>query len=140
MCNWVTMLHSRKLSECCKPAITKKIKSLYIKKLSVYSFYSFAQFGQHSYYYCFELFIMQIIYLFHQAFFSPCFLLVLSFKPYSSVHCCEWGVKVSYYDCIPIDFSFYVCQYLSQVSGCSYIGGIYIDDCNILFLNESFYH
>ena len=30
MCNWVTMLYSRKLTEHCKPAIMEK-KSLYIK-------------------------------------------------------------------------------------------------------------
>ena len=33
MCNWVTMLYSRKLTEHCKPAIMEKIKIIiYIKK------------------------------------------------------------------------------------------------------------
>ena len=34
MCNWVTMLYSRKLTEYCKPAIMEKIKiTIYIKKI-----------------------------------------------------------------------------------------------------------
>ena len=32
MCNWVTMLNSRKLTEHCKPAIMKKKKLLYKKR------------------------------------------------------------------------------------------------------------
>ena len=32
MCNWITMLYSRKLTEHCKPAITEKNKNHYIKK------------------------------------------------------------------------------------------------------------
>ena len=32
MCNWVTMLYSRKLTEHCKPAIMEKNKNHYIKK------------------------------------------------------------------------------------------------------------
>ena len=32
MCNWVTMLYSRKLTEQCKPAITEKNKNHHIKK------------------------------------------------------------------------------------------------------------
>ena len=33
MCNWVTMMYSRKLTEHCKPAIMKKInKNHYIKQ------------------------------------------------------------------------------------------------------------
>ena len=37
MCNWVTMLYSRKLPEHCKPAIMEKNKnySLYKKKILV---------------------------------------------------------------------------------------------------------
>ena len=31
MCNWVTMLYSRKLTEHCKPAIMEKYKNHYIK-------------------------------------------------------------------------------------------------------------
>jgi len=31
MCNWVTLLHSRKLTEHCKPAIMEKIKIITIK-------------------------------------------------------------------------------------------------------------
>ena len=37
MCDWVTMLYSRKLTEHCKPAIMEKSKNHYIKK----DFYSF---------------------------------------------------------------------------------------------------
>ena len=33
MCNWVTMLYSRKLTEHCKPAIMEKNKNQYIKKI-----------------------------------------------------------------------------------------------------------
>ena len=32
MCNWVTMLYSRKLTECCKPGIMKKKITIYEKK------------------------------------------------------------------------------------------------------------
>ena len=32
MCNWVTMLYIRKLTEHCKPAIMEKNKNHYIKK------------------------------------------------------------------------------------------------------------
>ena len=32
MCNWVTMLYSRKLTEHCKPAIMEKYKNHYIIK------------------------------------------------------------------------------------------------------------
>ena len=33
MCNWVTMLHSRKLTDHCKPAIMEKNKNhIYIKE------------------------------------------------------------------------------------------------------------
>ena len=39
----------------------------------------------------------------------------------------EWGVNLSYYDCIP-----FIYYYLLYVSGCSYIWGIYVDDSNIL--------
>ena len=35
MCNWVTMVYSRKLTEHCKPAIMEK-KSLYIKNELLY--------------------------------------------------------------------------------------------------------
>ena len=34
----------------------------------------------------------------------------------------EWGVKVSYYYCVIVSFSFYVCQCLSYVLRCSYVG------------------
>ena len=32
MCNWVTLLYSRKLTEYCKPAIMEKIKIILKKK------------------------------------------------------------------------------------------------------------
>ena len=32
MCNWVTMLHSRKLTEHCKPAVMEKNKNHYTNK------------------------------------------------------------------------------------------------------------
>ena len=32
MCNWVTLLYSRKLTEHCKPAIMEKIKKSLLKK------------------------------------------------------------------------------------------------------------
>ena len=38
MCNWVTMLYSRKLTEHCKPAIMKK--KIYIRLKSQHSTYS----------------------------------------------------------------------------------------------------
>ena len=36
MCNWVSMLYSRKLTEHCKPAIIEKIKFIILKKFSLY--------------------------------------------------------------------------------------------------------
>ena len=39
-----------------------------------------------------------------------------------SVHWCEWGVKVSYFYCVTVNFSFYVCLCLSYVLRCSYVG------------------
>ena len=36
MCNWVTMLYSRKLTEHCKPAITEKIKIIINKKNKIH--------------------------------------------------------------------------------------------------------
>ena len=35
MCNWVTMLYSRKLTEHCKPAIMERIKNHYIKNKKI---------------------------------------------------------------------------------------------------------
>ena len=35
MCDWVTMLYSRKLTEHCKPAITEKNKNHYIYLIKV---------------------------------------------------------------------------------------------------------
>ena len=32
MCNWITMLYSRKLAEHCKPAIMEKNKNHYLEK------------------------------------------------------------------------------------------------------------
>uniref|UniRef100_A0A4X1TZ52 Uncharacterized protein n=1 Tax=Sus scrofa TaxID=9823 RepID=A0A4X1TZ52_PIG len=32
MCDWVTLLYSRKLTEHCKPAIMEKIKIIFLKK------------------------------------------------------------------------------------------------------------
>ena len=36
MCNWVTLLYSRKLTEHCKPAIMEENKNHYIKKENKY--------------------------------------------------------------------------------------------------------
>ena len=46
-----------------------------------------------------------------------------------SVYWCEWRVKVSYYYCVPVNFSLYVCWYLFYVFWCSNIGCIYVDKC-----------
>jgi len=35
MCDWVSMLYSRKLTEHCKPAIMEKNKNHYIKNLKI---------------------------------------------------------------------------------------------------------
>ena len=37
MCNWVTMLYSRKLTEHCKPAVTEKNKNHKKKCLKVHA-------------------------------------------------------------------------------------------------------
>ena len=39
--------------------------------------------------------------------FKMCFF--IDFLLWWSVDCCEWGVKVSYYYCVTVTFSFYVC-------------------------------
>ena len=52
-----------------------------------------------------------------------------------SVHWCEWGVKVSYYHCVTVNFPFYVCQCLSYVLRCSYVGYIDIYNCYIFLLD-----
>ena len=57
-----------------------------------------------------------------------------------SVHWCQCGVKVPYYNCIIVSFSLYVCWYLPYILRCSYIGCAYVNECNILFLHESLYH
>ena len=36
------------------------------------------------------------------------------------------GVKISYYYCIPVSFSLYVCYYLFYIFRCSYIGWILV--------------
>jgi len=36
MCNWITMLYSRKLTEHCKPAIMEKNKNHYINKITFF--------------------------------------------------------------------------------------------------------
>ena len=50
------------------------------------------------------------------------------------------GALNSYYYFISINFSFCVWKYLFYVSGCSCIRGIYIENCNIVFLYGSFYY
>ena len=75
-----------------------------------------------------------------------------------SVHWCEWHVKVSYYYCVTVSFSFYVCWYLSYVLRFSYVGCIdmynfyvflldwfldhyvvsFLISCSILYLKVSF--
>ena len=49
MCNWVTLLYSRKLMEHCKPAMMEKDKNHYIKKLKLC--HDFFQ-GENCYYFC----------------------------------------------------------------------------------------
>ena len=61
--------------------------------------------------------------------FKMCFL--INFLFWWSVDCCEWAVKVSYYYCVTINFSFYVCYSLSYVLRCSYVGCIDIYNCYI---------
>ena len=39
--------------------------------------------------------------------FKTCFL--INFLFWWSVHWCKWGVNISYYYCVPVNFSFYVC-------------------------------
>ena len=41
-----------------------------------------------------------------------------------SFHWYEWGVKVSYYYCVTVNLSSYVCKCLSYVLRCSYVGCI----------------
>ena len=54
-----------------------------------------------------------------------------------SVHWCEWSVKVSYDYCVTVNFSFYVCSFLSYVLRCSYDGCIDIYNCYVFLLNWS---
>ena len=50
------------------------------------------------------------------------------------------GVKVSYYYCISVNFSFYVCEFLSYVFRCFYVGCIDIYNCYVFILNWSVDH
>ena len=53
-----------------------------------------------------------------------------------SLHWCEWGVKVSYYYCVLVHFSFYVCQCLSYVLRCSCVGCIDIYNCYVFLFGH----
>ena len=53
---------------------------------------------------------------------------------------CEWGVKVSYYYRVTVNFSFYVCYCLSYVLRCSYVGCIDIYNCYVFLLDWSLDH
>ena len=57
-----------------------------------------------------------------------------------SIHRCEWGVKVSQYYCVTVNFPFHTCKHLPCILQCSYFGCIYIYNCYIFFLDRSFDH
>ena len=57
-----------------------------------------------------------------------------------SVHWCEWGVKVSYYYCVTVYFSFYVCWCLSYVLRCSCVGCTDIYNWYVFLLDWSLDH
>ena len=56
-----------------------------------------------------------------------------------SVYWCEWGIKVSHYYCVTVNFPFYSCQYLPYILRYSYTSCIYIYNFYI-FLDLSFDH
>ena len=47
------------------------------------------------------------------------------------------GVKVSYYYCVTVNFSFYFCSCLPYVLKCSYVGGRDIYNCYVFLLDWS---
>ena len=70
--------------------------------------------------------------------FDLCFL--INFLFWWPVCWCELGVKFSYYYCVTVNFSFYVCYYFSYVLRCSYVGCIDIYNCYVFLLNWSLDH
>ena len=67
-----------------------------------------------------------------------CFL--INFLFWWSAHWFEWDVQVSYYYCVTVNFSFYVCLCLSCVSRGSYVWCIDIYNCYVFLLNWSLDH
>ena len=70
--------------------------------------------------------------------FKTCFF--INFLFWWSVHWCEWGVKVSSYYCVPVNFSFYVCECLSYALSCSCVGCTGIHNCYVFLLDWSLDH
>ena len=67
-----------------------------------------------------------------------CFL--INFLFWWSVHWCQWGVKLSYYYCVTVNFSFYVCWCLSYVLRCFYVRCIDIYNFYVFLLDWSHDH
>lgn len=65
-----------------------------------------------------------------------CFIDLLSRR---TVHWCQWGIKVSYFLYIPINF-FPLCLLELFYFRSSYIGWIYVKECNIFFLYQYLYY
>ena len=55
------------------------------------------------------------------------------FLSWWSLHWCQYGVEVSYFYCIVVDFSLYVCQYWLYIFRRSSIGHTYVSKCHFLF-------
>ena len=69
-----------------------------------------------------------------------CFLISFLFWSVLMIHWCQWGVKVSFYYCVTVNFSFYICQCLFYVLRCSYVGGIDIYNYYDFLMNWSLGH
>ena len=67
-----------------------------------------------------------------------CFLAYFLFS--LSIHRCEWGIKVSHYYCVTVNFPFHTYYHLPYILWCSYAECIYIYNCYIFFLDWSFDH
>ena len=65
---------------------------------------------------------------------------LINFLFWWSVHWCKWGANASYYYCVTINFSFYVCYCLSYVLRCSCVGCIDIYNCYSFLLDCSLEH
>ena len=67
-------------------------------------------------------------------------LLFINFLSGWSLHWCNWGVKVTHYYCVAVDFPFYSHYHLPYILGCSYVVYIYIYNCYIYFFDWSLDH